>query len=275
MRYRYCFLFVISLLFTARFFANDGEVVNQPDPEEIIRRVADTYQRDIDRTRDYTYVQRAVSQGLDKNGNVTESRTRTTEIVILSGEPYRKLIAIDDKLLDEIELKREEERQNAFLDKLKEISDEDRKESAETQAQAFQREIGDELPYILDYRIVGDEIIQGQPVWVIQATPRKNYKPKSRTTKLFSKFSGRVWVAKADYTWVKLEAELTEDFSVGLFLFKLHKGLRIEYESTLVDDVWLPVRQSVDMNMRALWNTRRGHTETVYSQHQKFTPEVK
>jgi len=270
MRYRHCIWPGIFLLFAVRLFAEERAAIKQPDPQEIIRRVAATYERDISRLSEHIFQQRSVTQEFDRNGSVRETKTRTYEAVILFGQRYLKLTAIDDKPLNEIDKKREDERLNKAFILLKERSDEDRKKAMETQVEGFMREIGDELPYILDYRIVDEEMIDGQPVWVVQATPMKNSRPKSRGAKLFSKFSGKVWVTKADYTWVKLEAELTDDFTVGWLLFRIYKGACIESESTFVDGVWLPKQQSFDMGMRALWNSRRARTETIYSRHQKF-----
>ena len=264
------------MLFAVGLFAEENTPINQPDPQEIVRSVASTYQRNIDAAADYTFQQRSITREFDKNGNVTKTRTRTYETVFLFGEQYRKLIAIDDKPLNKSDLKREERRLNTFFNKRKEMSDADRAKKKESTEQTFMREIGDELPYILNYEIIGEEMIDGQPVWVIQATPKNNYKPKSRTGKMFSKLSGKVWVTKDDYTWVKLEADFAEDFSVGGFLFKIRKGSRIEIESTLInDEVWLPRRSSINGNVRALWSVTRPHAETIYSRYEKFVSDAK
>ena len=276
MRYQHYILAGISLLFAVGLFAEESITVERPDPQEIVRRVAANYQRDIDAAADYTFQQRSFTQEFDKNGNVTKTRIRTYETLILFGEQYGKLIAVDDKPLSEADQKKEDERLSTFFNKRKEMSEEDRAKKRENAAQKFQREIADELPHILNYEIIGEEIIDGQPVWVIQGTPRKSYKPKSRTGKLLSKLSGKVWVTKTDDTWVKLEADFAEDFSVGGLLLKIRKGTRFEVESTRVnDDVWLPRRVLINGNARVLWSTMRPYTETTYSQYQKFTSEVK
>ena len=94
-----------------------------------------------------------------------------------------------------------------------------------------------------------------------QATPKNNYKPKSRAGKMFSKLNGKVWVTKDDDTWVKLEADFADDFSVGGFLFKIRKGTRIEIESTLVNDaVWLPRRIHPLLVTCAPCGASHGHT---------------
>lgn len=117
MRYRQCILFGIPLLFAIWLFAEENTVARQPDPQEIIRRVAVDYQRDINKSREYTFQQRAVTQEFDKNCNLKETRTRTYETVILFDQPYRKLVAVNDAPLSEIDLNSEEERLNNFLNR--------------------------------------------------------------------------------------------------------------------------------------------------------------
>ena len=276
MHYRHWILFSIPLLLAIGLFAEESPTTEQPDPKEIVRQVAANYRRDIDAARDYTYRQRSAQQQFDKKGSLKSASIRTWEVSVLFGQTYGKLIAIDDKPLSETEQKREEERLNKFFDKRKEISDEDRTKQTEEENRRFQREIADELPQMLNYEIIGEEIFDGKPVWVIQATSRKDYKPQSRSGKMLSKLSGKVWITKTDLTWVKLEANLEQDFSVGWFLFKLHKGTRIEAEYTLVnEDTWLPRRTFIDGGARLAWSTIRFISETTYSQYQKFTSDVK
>ena len=81
---------------------------------------------------------------------------------------------------------------------------------------------------------------------------------------------------KDDYNWVKLEADLAEDFNFGWFLLKLRKGTHIEQERTLVnDEVWLPKRSFTEPNARVLGHTERVRIESIYSQYKKFTVGVK
>ena len=64
-----------------------------------------------------------------------------------------------------------------------------------------------EIPEAFDVRLVGEEVLDGVPAWVIEGTPRAGYKPKSKMTAYYLKMKGRIWVSKNDYQAVKLEAE--------------------------------------------------------------------
>jgi len=268
-------MFGIFLLFAGGMFARENVDDERPDARKIIRRVVSNYRRDIDSMRDYTYQRRTVIQRLDKNGAVKKTEIRTYEVSIFFGAPFQKLIARDDKPLSAKDRKRSEEKLNNFFNRQKKLSDEDRKREMEKDSHKFQHEIADELPQMLNYEVIGEEMFDGHPVWVIRATPRKDYKPNSRVGKLLSKLSGKVWITKSDDTWVKVEADLAEDFNVGWFLFKLRKGAHLEFEDTRVhDERWMPRRTFINGSGRLAGVTGRFRIETNYSNYRKFTSDV-
>ena len=279
MRYRKCLWLLATLIFTGGLFAEESAKVEQPDANAIINRVAANWRRDIDAERDYTYQARSVTKSLNKKGEVTNTRIKTYEVLILFGKHYRKLIELNDKPLSAKEQKNEEEKLNKFFDKRQNMSEKDRAKEMkkeEENAQKFKRELADELPKALKWEIIGDEILDGQPVWAIVATPNMEYKPKSDRAKTLSKMSGKFWVSKADYKWMKVETDLVEDFKVGWFLVKIDKGTHIELEQTRInDEVWLPKRVFADGSGRVLFILGRVCFEITYSQYQKFTTDVK
>ena len=102
-------------------------------------------------------------------------------------------------------------------------------------------------------------------LYVIEATPRPGYQPRSRTAKALMHLHGRLWVDKQDYHLARAEVEVVDTISVGLFLVRLAEGSRATYEQTRVnDEVWLP------RNVRAFISVRLGlvkvlHIEQEYS----------
>ena len=81
--------------------------------------------------------------------------------------------------------------------------------------------------------------------------PRQGYQARSRTAKLFRSLKGRFWVDQQDHQIVKVEAEVIDTISVGLFLVRVAKGSRATLELTQVGDgVWLPDRLQVFASAR-------------------------
>ena len=284
---RYFFIFVILLtsfvglaqeVHPQEIHPEDAPRVAAPPPaaEEIIRRSLTHWRRNLDAAHNYTFQQRNVEEELNKDGSAKKTEIDTHEILIIYGEPYEKLIAKDDKPLSEKDRQKEEEKLTKYFEKQKNRSDEDREKERAKQRDKFQREIADELPRMLNYQIEREDNFQGRPVWVLTASPRRDYKSNSMAGKLLSKLSGRVWITKDDYEWVKAEADLADDFSVGWFLFKLHKGTHLEFEQTRInDEVWLPKRVFIEGSGRLAVKTARFRNTTDYSNYQKFSSEHK
>jgi hypothetical protein len=274
---RRTFLFVALLTFFGQLTIAQVEASSSaPGPQEIIRRSLSHWRRNLDAATNYTFQRRSVEQQLEKDGDAKRTEIRTYDVSIIYGEPYEKLIAYDDKPLSAEDQQKEEDKLNKFFEKQKNMSDADRAKGRAKERDKFQREIADELPLMLNYQLVGEEEFNGQPVWVLTATPKGDYHPNSRAGKLLSKLSGKVWITKADYQWVKAEADLSDDFTVGWFLFRLHKGSHMEFEQTRVnDELWLPKRIFIQGSGRITLKNKRYRNDTVYSNYRRFKSDVK
>ena len=63
---------------------------------------------------------------------------------------------------------------------------------------------------------------------------------------MFSKVAGKLWVDKQDLGWIKVDGQVIQPFSMGLFLVRLLRGSHITMEQTRVDDgIWMPERVEV------------------------------
>ena len=71
----------------------------------------------------------------------------------------------------------------------------------------WQREAWLELPEAFDFRLAGEEVLDGNGLYVIEATPRQGYQPRSRTAKVLAHVEGKFWVDKEDYHLVKVPRE--------------------------------------------------------------------
>lgn len=266
---------LLPLLVPAFAFAQEP-ASGTPDAQEIIRRSLSHWRRNLEAARNYTFQRRAVEEQLNKDGSTRKTEIKTHDVLIIYGQPYEKLVARDDQPLSEKDRRKEEEKLEEFFEKQKKKSDADREKERAKQRDRFQREIADELPLMLNYQIVGDEEFNGQPVWVLTATPKRDYKSHSRAGKLLSKLSGKVWITKADYQWAKVECDLMDDFTVGWFLFKLHQGAHLEFEQVRInDEVWLPRSFFVQGSGRFTVRTGRFRNTVQYSNYQRFKADVK
>jgi hypothetical protein len=89
---------------------------------------------------------------------------------------------------------------------------------------------------------------------VLHATPHPGYRAHGKFGKMFSKVEGKLWVDMQDFGWIKVDGEVTQPFSMGLFVARVQRGSHIILEQTCVGDaVWVPKRLEVRASARILF----------------------
>ena len=139
------------------------------------------------------------------------------------------------------------------------------------------REFLREVPDLFDFKLLGDDKIDGHDVWVISATPKPGYKPKHSDAKPLLKVRAKMWIDKAEYQWVRVEGETTATISFGLFIARLDPGAKLVFEQTRVNDqVWLPKREVISGAGRlGLVKKLAGEQETTWNNYRKFQVDSK
>jgi hypothetical protein len=249
------------------------------DPKEIVRRSVETDHRTLELARNYTCMNRQVIQHLDKHGRVNSTEIKTFDINFYYGEEYSRLVQIDDKPLSEKEQKKEDEKLDKFLAKLRNESDGEREKRLEKErkereeGRAFLRDVVNAY----DFQLLGEETVAGAESYVIEATPRPDFHPTQKHADILRKLKGKLWIEKKDFNWVKVEAEATDTISYGMFLVRIHPGSRFTLEKTLVNnEVWLLHRLQIEGGARiALFKNENIEQEDVTSNFRKFVTAVK
>ena len=247
------------------------------DPREIVRRSVQLMGHNLAIARNYTFLERAETRELDSDAHVKSHKIMLYDVTLLEGSPYRRLVAKDDHALtDEEERNERKKLADSIAQRQKETPAERARRIADWEKKRQrEREPLNEIPDAFNFRIAGDRQVDGRDAWIIEATPRPGYRAHSNVARLFPKFRGKLWIDKADYQWVKTEAEVTDTISWGLFLARLSKGARLDVQMTRVnDEVWLPKRVAAKVSARvALVKKYRIETETSYSNYRKFQVE--
>ena len=247
------------------------------DPKEIVRRALQLNSRNQEAQRNYTYLEREEQRTLDGSGAVKKRESKTWDITQLAGSQYRRLIQINDRPLtakeqqeEDAKRKKREAGQAALTPEERQKRREEREASRKKQQEEYSQALDG-----FDFRIAGEEAIDGVPVWVVEGTPRPGYQPKSKKTAFLTKIRGRIWVAKTDYQPVKVDAETIDTISFGGILARIQKGTHIHIEYTRVnDEVWLPKRMSFTASARILL-VKGFHLDgdSTYSNYKKFTTD--
>src|ERR1700737_1398668 len=198
----------------------------QPDAREIIRRSVAASEHNWKIARNYTFLQRTEECQINSAGQVKSKQVKTHDVTLLEGSPYFRLTERDDHPLPPAEENKEQEKLNkSIAGRLKETpAQRERRIHEYEQRRERQRADVAEVPEAFDFRIVGEERVEGRDTWVVDATPRRDYHPRTRDTKILSHVKGRLWIDRQTFQWVKLEAEVIDPVSGGFFLGRPHPG---------------------------------------------------
>jgi hypothetical protein len=213
---------------------------------------------------------------LDGSGHVKEQKIETWDVTLLEGSPYRRLVARDDKPLPPDEQKKEEEKlRKSNEERSKETEEQRRQRIAETNRKRDerQREPMKELLEGFDFRLAGQETVDGHATWIVDAEPHPGFKGATAMSRaVFPKVHCRFWIDKDSYHAAKLEIDTRDTISLGLVLVRLAKGARVTVELAQVNnEVWLPKRVAVAAVVRVLLvKDMRVDMRIDYSGYKKF-----
>jgi hypothetical protein len=247
------------------------------DPVEIIRKSVERDRMNNRRAKDYTFVQRMEQREFDKSGKVKKVESTTFDVIMIGERPYSRKIAKDDRPLPEKEARKVQEEFDKEIRKRQEESESDRKKR--TAEQEKQREEGRrfllEVPQAFEFKLVGEDKVEGHPVWIIDAKPRPGYKGKAKRWELLTKFHGRLWIDQKEYQWVRVEADTIAPVSFGWLLARLEPGAKLTFQQARINsEVWLPVKATTRLNARlALVKKLNGEIEVTWKDYKKFQTE--
>ena len=244
------------------------------DAREIVRKSVELDQVNWLRMADYTWTARSVEKHLDSQNRVTSEHEERWETIILGGEPYRRDLERDGKPLAPTQEKKEQEKLDKLAARLENETPEQkqRRLAGYAKQRRREREFLLEIPDAFNLRMEPDEKIDGQDVWVISGAPNPTYRAKSRDGRALAKVRGKLWIEKAGYQWVRIEAQTTATISFGVFLARLNPGAQLVFEQARVnDEIWLPKREFLSGSGRIGMLKRVAESDEItWSNYRKF-----
>jgi hypothetical protein len=248
-------------------------VVCGQDATNIMKRSIDRDFDNFEQQKNYTYQQHQQDREFDAKGSVTKTETETSEVLILGGRPYEKVVEKNGKPLSENDARKEQEKMDRELARRLNLSaaQKAKLERERVENHKYVRQ----LPDAFNFTLQGEETVSGKRAWVIDAEPKPDFKPTTPQARFFTKMRGRIWVDQSEYQWVKAEAEILETISMGLALFRLAPGGLIRFEQTRVnDELWLPAHVYIRAEARVAYVKKiRTEIELDYKDYKKFQSE--
>jgi hypothetical protein len=236
-------LFLALTVVPAALFAQ------QPDAQEIVRRSVAVETADWKAAPNYSFVERDT---VIKHG---APLSKTYEVLMIEGSPYNKLIAVGGRPLSPGEQAEEDRKLQQEIQKRKQESPGARARRIAKYQRERQQDhaMMMEMAHAFNFKLAGSEKVDGHDTWVLEATPKPGYQPKTRDTKVLTGMKGKLWVDKEQYHWVKVEAEVFKPVPFYGFLGRVGPGTRFVLENEPVDgNIWLPKHFAVRVNSTAL-----------------------
>src|SRR5215467_7876668 len=153
-----------------------------PDPAQFLKEFRKTLHGDSTLLRQYTYTETEQQITLDSGGKQKKTETDVYQVLhkALSGDPYRRLISKNGVAVSELELAKQDRKEEEQERKEKEKDDrqsEAKRQQEKAKEDREEQEILDDIFAMYEVQIVRREIIGGVPTIAISFSPKPNYKP--------------------------------------------------------------------------------------------------
>jgi hypothetical protein len=119
-----------------------------------------------------------------------------------------------------------------------------------------------------DFKLMGEETVNGRRCFVLAATPRASYQPKNRDTKVLKGMRGEMWVDAEQYQWVRVHAEVFRSVAFGLFMAHVQPGTEFTLEQTPIqNNIWLPSHFSTRVKATVLLFSTGSTDDETYTNY--------
>jgi hypothetical protein len=218
------------------------------DARQIVGQSVAATERSWDARDHYTYTERDEDRRLDSLGQLKSENIDVTRMILVNGARFEQLVEHNGQPPSAKVLGESDE----DLDKLKHetLAERTVRLGKDQENRSFLRDVLEAF----DFHLIGEEVVDGRPTYVLQATAHPGYRAHGKYGKMLSKVGGKLWIDKQDFGWIRVDGQVTESFTMGLFVARVQRGSHIILEETCVGDgVWVPRRLEVRASARILF----------------------
>src|SRR5512140_1135652 len=165
-----------ALLVLAALVCLSKPAVAQLGVQELVQRSVAANEADWKASAEYEYGE----TDRDKEG------TKTYRVMMIDGSPYNRLIAVNGKPLSEEAAQREQHKLEKTVAKRQSESAGERAERIEKYKKELHRNerFIAEITQGFQFKMLGDDRVDGHAVYVLEATPRPGYHPSTNEAKV-------------------------------------------------------------------------------------------
>ena len=149
-----------------------------PDARQIVASSIAVTQRSWQGRLQYTYVERDEDRRLDSDGRLKSEEVDLSRMIPINGVPFEQLVERNGQPPPAMEQRKQQEK----LEKSQRETPEERAERL-SKEQEETASLVREIPKAFDFQLVGEEVVDGRPAYVLQATPTPANKRKASTAR--------------------------------------------------------------------------------------------
>jgi hypothetical protein len=250
---------VAILLLLAVCFPLFAETDDEVGPAEIVRRMIEQEEKNAERAAQYEYEQETVTERLNGDDEVVNTRTKTSK---------QRLHKVISYKVQGIKSGEDVETEVGFGSEPGKSSKE---EGTYLEAMTIR-----ELSQFYEFDREDDEEIGGLEHYVLSFHPKDEDelpKARSREEKVLAHLSGKLWVHPTDYAIVRSDSRLVSPLPFAIIDLVSLRDLSIQYEGFKhKNEVWLPKSMEVFYKVRILYLNMRRERQKVKMRDHKLAP---
>jgi len=218
--------------------------------QRILERAAQVAQGDTGPK--FTYSKRSVTQELNSRNEVVHSTEKKYNVVLIQGWPFERLIQVQGKQLSEAELRKEEQREQTFRNKIAGRELKQRKDRKEAW-------ITPELIGRYRFIVVSNDVCRNRKAFVLAFKPKPGNPDETIEDKICNRLAGLLWVDSEDSEIARLEVHLTDDLSLGWMgmLGSLKECNLTAQRQKMPEGTWVNTKHVLQIVGRKLVSTMR------------------
>jgi hypothetical protein len=247
-------IFLVVVATSSALFAQNSESdkpqnhASVPSTPEIVSLSIAATERSWQARDHLLYVERDEDRRLDSLGQVKSENVDVSRMILVNGVRFEQLMEHNGQPPSATEQGKNDEN----LEKLKHETPAE--QTARLRKAQENKSFLRDVQEAFDFQLIGEEIVVGRPAYVLQATPHPGYHGRGMYGKLLSKVEGKLWVDKQNFGWIRVDGQVTQSFSMGVFVARVQRGSHIVLEQTCIGDgVWVPKRLNLRANARILF----------------------
>jgi hypothetical protein len=206
--------------------------------QQIVRESIQNYGHDWREQMNWATTQTEVTVSGDRK------EIEVSAIGPLGGTPYERLIGKNGSPLSpDAECRENRKYGKALKEREKESPAE---HMSRVRKYESDRAFIEDIPEAYNFKLIGEEVVEGRPAWVVQMTPRAGFIPSTPRAAMLEHIEGRLWIDKEEIRWAKAEAHVIDKMSLGWILARIGPDTHFSVQqSRIARGLWMPKRVTI------------------------------